>query len=94
VVDEHPVHALLDGVEEAHGLAINVDDHGCIPAVSILVVTANNKTDQTLDISTWAIRDERNVVGLSILQGSAMKQPAVPAYRGAMVITLCPLQRK
>lgn len=44
VVDEHPVHALLDGVEEAHGLAINVDDHGSIPAVGILIVTACIKT--------------------------------------------------
>jgi hypothetical protein len=40
MVDKHPVHALLDGVEEAHRLAINVHDHGGIPAVRVLIVTA------------------------------------------------------
>jgi hypothetical protein len=43
VVDEHTVHALLDGVEEAHRLAINVHDHGSVPAVCVLVVTARIK---------------------------------------------------
>ena len=38
MVDEHAVHALLDGMEESDVLAVHLDDNARVPAISVLVV--------------------------------------------------------
>ncbi len=41
MVDPHAVHALLDRVEVAHLLAVDVDHHARVPGVRVLVVAAH-----------------------------------------------------
>ena len=43
VVDPHAVHAVFDGVEEAHVLAIHVDHHVRVPGIPVLVVAGGDR---------------------------------------------------
>ena len=79
MINPHTIDAVLDGVEEADTLPINVDGHPSIPCIMILIIPASKmlfltggglNCDEILSLDTLRSPTVRQVSLLNSLQGA------------------------